>query len=213
VGFSCESAARLRGQIAKNWFNKLVVGWDHSVLAKVVKGCWETGFALTLSYSIRITFGRLYLNPIRCNAAAQIPIDVGRSVLPACFVCAARRCLDAGGCPAAGYFILLVQNTSNQTKRHPAAPALRASLGFPGESGGRVKLGLRPQTNAADCPRFTRKTEAVQRGIWVLWAEPVFWVSSPPGRAGWGGSVFVLSVPLVHRRAAQPGRGKSARTV
>jgi hypothetical protein len=75
-----------------------------------------------------------------------------------------RRCLDAGGCPAAGYFILLAQNTSNQTKRHPAAPTLRATLDFPGKSGGRVKLGLRPQTNAADGPRFTRKTEAVQRG-------------------------------------------------
>jgi hypothetical protein len=86
------------------------------------------------------------------------------------FVCAARNCFDAGGCPAAGYFILLVQNTSNQIKRHPAAPALRASLGFPGESGGCVKLGLRPQTNAADGPRFARKTEAVQKGILVLWA-------------------------------------------
>jgi len=89
-------------------------------------------------------------------------------------VCASRECLGAGGCPAAGDFILLAQNTSNQTKGHPAAPALRASLGFPGESGGCVKLGLWPQTNAADGPRFARKTEAAQRGIWVLWAEPVF---------------------------------------
>jgi hypothetical protein len=70
-----------------------------------------------------------------------------------------------------------------------------------------AELALCAQTVLADGPRFFRKTEAAQRGIWVLWAEPVFWVPSPPGRAGWGGLVFVLSVPLIRHRVAQPRRG------
>jgi len=122
---------------------------------------------------------------------------------------------------------LLVQNISNQTKRHPTAPALRASLDFPGEAGGRAKLGLWPQTNAADGPRFTRKTEAVQKGDLGFvgdsrryspspqpsprWGEGVIVPSLSRGRSGWGWGGF--SVPLVRRRVAQPSRGISARTV
>ncbi|GAO37737.1 hypothetical protein SCT_3173 [Sulfuricella sp. T08] len=47
-----------------------------------------------------------------------------------------------------------------------------------------AELALRAQTVLADGPRIFRKTEAAQKGIWVLWAEPGFWVSSPLGRAG-----------------------------
>ncbi len=74
------------------------------------------------------------------------------------------RIFRCRGCPA-GRFLFLLRQEKEPKEGDPPAPALRASLGFPGKSGGRVKLGLLPQTNAADSPRFTRKTEAVQRGI------------------------------------------------
>jgi hypothetical protein len=89
---------------------------------------------------------------------------------------------------------LLVQNISNQTKGHPAAPALRASLVFPGKSGGSVKLGLWPQTNAADGPRFTRKNKAAQRGIQNGFVGVArLFGALPVGRAGLGG--FALRAP------------------
>ena len=95
------------------------------------------------------------------------------------FVCASRSCLDAGGCPAAGYFILLVQNTSNQTKRHPAAPALRASFGLTVKLGGCATRPSEvhtphPTAELEQCSpssQFVRQTEAAQKGIWVLWAR------------------------------------------
>jgi len=46
-----------------------------------------------------------------------------------------------------------------------------------------AELALCAQTVLADGPRIFRKTEAVQKGILVLWAEPGFWVPSPLGRA------------------------------
>lgn len=80
----------------------------------------------------------------------------------------------------------------------PAAPDLRAALGLPGKSGGCVKLGLWPQTNAADTPRFTRKTEAAQKGIKKRFcgrSPCLIWIPSPPGRAGWGGLDFAVPSP------------------
>ena len=105
----------------------------------------------------------------------------------------------------------IAQNISNQTKGHPPAPALRASLDFPGESGGCVKLGLWPQTNTADGPRFTRKTEAVQRGIQDGFVGEARVLGALPD--GEDGLELVFLVPLVRRRVAQPNRGISARTV
>ena len=145
------------------------------------------------------------------------------------FKCATRSCLDAGGCPAAGHFILLAQNTSNQTKGHPAAPALRASFGLTAKLGGcatRPSSVHKPHPTAeleqcSPSSQFGRQTEAAQKGIWVLWAslavlplspalsplgEGVLVPSPSRGRLGWGW-VFLLFGPLgpPPSSAAKPG--------
>jgi len=131
------------------------------------------------------------------------------------FVCATRSCLDAGGCPAAGYFILLAQNTSNQTKGHPAAPALRATFGLTGKLGG---CATRPdslhKTQAAaeleQCSpssQFARQTEAAQKGFLGFVGGARVWVPSPLGRAGWGGFV-VLYGPLGPPPSSTAGPGE-----
>jgi len=53
--------------------------------------------------------------------------------------------LGVGGCPTAGYLLLLAQKKSNPRKGHPTSPALRASLRFAAKAGGRVNsaCGLR----------------------------------------------------------------------
>ena len=89
------------------------------------------------------------------------------------FECATRNCLDAGGCPAAGHFILLVQNTSNQTKRHPAAPALRATFGLTAKLGGCAtrpsgaqNRALPRSSNSARLhPNLTVKPKRCRRGF------------------------------------------------
>jgi len=137
--------------------------------------------------------------------------SVGRQLSEAhcatCFECATRSCLDAGGCPAAGYFILLAQNISNQTKGHPAAPALRATFGLTVKLGG---CATRPSRAHKTCPaaeleqcspssQFDRQTEAVQKGIWVLWARsrpaPPLPGPLPVGARGWCCGVVVIPSP------------------
>ncbi|MBU1979970.1 MAG: hypothetical protein KJ958_12460, partial [Gammaproteobacteria bacterium] len=67
----------------------------------------------------------------------------------------------------------LVQNTSNQTKRHPAAPALRATFGLMVKLGGCATRpsGVHtphPTAELEQCSpssQFDRQTEAAQKGI------------------------------------------------
>ena len=127
-----------------------------------------------------------------------------------CARCATRECSGAGAARRQVTFLASPRKANQKKATPPHRP-----FGLPSvfrKDRAAAELALCAQTVLADGPRSFRKTEAVQRGIWVLWAEPVFWVPSP--RGGLGGEVwFCCSVPLVRRRAAQPGRGISARTV
>ena len=76
----------------------------------------------------------------------------------------ARGGLGVGGCPTAGYFLLLRQKKSNQRKGDPTAPPLRGESRLTEKIGRAPKLGLRPQTSAPDFPRFFRQGETGQRG-------------------------------------------------
>ena len=128
------------------------------------------------------------------------------------FVCVARKCLGAGGCARQQVTLFCIaQNTSNQTKGHPAVPALRATFGLTAKLGGcatRPDSLHKPQAAAeleqcSPSSQFGCQTEAAQKGVWVLWAEPVFWVLSPPGRAGLGWFFGPLEPPP--SSAAKPG--------
>ena len=106
----------------------------------------------------------------------------------------------------------VAQNTSNQTKGHPAAPALRATFGLTVKLGG---CATRPSMAHKPCPaaeleqcspssQFVRQTEAAQKGVWVLWARsrrfPPLPSPLPVGAREWcGGFVLVPS----------PSRGRS----
>ena len=130
--------------------------------------------------------------------------------------------LDAGGCPAAGNFILLVQNRSNQTKRHPPAPALRASLDFPQRPGGygNSRCALRqPQPTAPDlCGKSRRHRGGLRAVLWARsrhcrpspqpsprWGEGVVAPSPSRGRLGWGWGVFFGPLGPPPSSAAKPG--------
>ena len=101
------------------------------------------------------------------------------------FVCGVRRCLVAVGCPAAGYFILLAQNTSNQTKGHPTAPALRASLGFPKRSGGCGTRALRSDSPRRRPPIFSENRGGAEGDLGLVGGARVLG-SLPAGEGGWG---------------------------
>ncbi len=105
-------------------------------------------------------------------------------------LCATRRYFDAGGCPAAGYFILLAQNTSNQTKGHPAAPALRAALDFPKRSGGCGTRALRSDSPRRRPPIFSENRGGAEGEFWFCGRSPRF--GYPPRWGGLGGAVWVL---------------------
>jgi len=91
----------------------------------------------------------------------------------------------------------IAQNTSNQTKGHPAAPAMRAAFGLTDKLGGCATRPDSPhKTRAAaeleQCSpssQFGRQTEAAQKGVWVLWAilasAPPFPSPIPVGARGW----------------------------
>jgi len=92
-----------------------------------------------------------------------------------------------------------------------------------------AELARCAQTAAADGSRSLRKIEAAQRGIRngcvgeyspcfpspqlsPRWGEGVTVPSPSRGRPGWGWGVW-FEFPLSRRRAAEPSRGISARTV
>ena len=76
-----------------------------------------------------------------------------------------------------------------------------------------AELALCAQTVLADGPRSFRKTEAVQRGIWVLWAEPGFVLDAlPAGESGVGlVSWSPWSAAEQHSRVGGSRRGLSER--
>ena len=105
----------------------------------------------------------------------------------------------------------IAQNTSNQTKGHPAAPALRAAFGLTAKLGGcatRPGRVHKPQPAAeleqcSPSSQFVRQTEAAQKGIWVLWARSRRCSPSPHPSPRWGeGVVSVVLIP-------SPSRGRS----
>jgi hypothetical protein len=102
---------------------------------------------------------------------------------------ALRADIQVPGLPGGQVTFLASPRQGNPKKATRPHRPFGLNLGFPGKSGGRVKLGLRPQTNAADCPRFTRKTEAAQRGKRVVgvlgrtrWKSPHLLQANKNGR-------------------------------
>ena len=83
----------------------------------------------------------------------------------------------------------VAQNTSNQTKRHPAAPALRASLGFPKRSGGCGTRATRSDSPRRRPPIFSKNRGGAEgdykrfcgRGLALRPLTPAL---SPLGRGG-----------------------------
>ena len=102
------------------------------------------------------------------------------------FVRATRRCLGAGGCPAAAHFILLAQNTSKQTKGHPPAPALRASLGFPKRSGGCGTRATRSDSRSRRPPIFSENRGGAEGDLGFVGEARVFCSFPFKGKARMG---------------------------
>ena len=109
----------------------------------------------------------------------------------------------------------IAQNTSNQTKGHPAAPALWATFGLTVKLGGCATRpsGVHtphPTAELRQCSpssQFVRQTEAAQKGFQVLWAEPGIVLGAlPAGRAGRGGLVL-LFCPLGPPPSSTAGPG------
>jgi hypothetical protein len=120
-------------------------------------------------------------------------------------LCASRRCLDAGGCPAAGYFILLAQNISNQTKGHPPAPALRASLVFPKRSGGCGTPAARSDSPRRRPPIFTENRGGAEGDLGLVGVARV--LDTLPAGEGWVGRFCVVLGPLGPPPSSTAGPG------
>ena len=101
---------------------------------------------------------------------------------------------------------MLVQNTSNQTKGHPAAPALRATFGLTVKLGGcatRPDSLHKPQAAAeleqcSPSSQFDRQTEAAQKGLGFVGGARVF--GAIPARDGG----VVLRCELPRRMRLEP---------